>query len=117
VKGVRFGKGGRRIRTLPTLLIPFRGEVSIDLRASSEVKRQRLVTTFASVPDANIGKLELELKGGKGGILTVTNRSLCSGKQVMGLELDGQNGKAFDRRIRMSTPCPKPSPRKGKGRK
>lgn len=105
VKGIRFGKNGRRIRTLPTLLLPLRGEVAIDVRATSTVKDQKLVTTFAEVPDAPLSSFELDLKGGKGGILTVTNHSICRGSQVVTLELDGQNAKSFDRNIGMRTPC------------
>lgn len=106
VKGVRFVKG-RRIRTLPTLLIPLRGEIAIDLRATSTVKKEKLVTTFDSIPDAAISRFDLSLKGGKGGVLTVSNRSVCSGKQVAQLHVDGQNGKLFDRGVTMKTPCAK----------
>lgn len=105
VKGVRFGKNGRRIRTLPTLLIPFRGEIAIDVRATSSVKSKRLVTTFAGLPDAQLSRVKLSLKGGRGGILTVSNRSICSGKQSTQLEIDGQNGKRFDRLVAMEASC------------
>lgn len=106
VKGIRFGKGGRRIRTLPTLLVPLRGEIAIDLRATSSVKSQKLVTTFADVPDAAISRFDLKLKGGRGGILTVTNDSdICKGSQVAELTIDGQNGKRIDRSVRMRSPC------------
>jgi hypothetical protein len=114
VKGIRFGKGGRRIRTLPTLFIPLRGEVSIDLRATSEVKGQKLVTTFSRVPDAAISRFDLRLKGGKGGILVVTNHSICKGRQVMELEFDGQNGKASNQSVGMRTPCAKRTSRKAR---
>lgn len=105
VKGVRFGKGGRRIRTLPTLLIPLKGEIAIDLRATSDVKDEKLVTTFADLPDAPLSGFRLSLKGGRGGILTVTNHSLCRGDQIAEAELNGQSGKRADSLRKMKTPC------------
>ena len=49
-------KSGRTIRTLPKLYVPLTGEngVKVDLHASSEVKDDRLVTTFDNVPDAPV---------------------------------------------------------------
>jgi hypothetical protein len=109
VKGVRFDPNtGRRIRTLPTLLIPLRGEVAIDLRAQSDVKRAKLVSTFPTIPDAPVSRFELSLKGGKGGILAAT-RSICRKPkgQIADAEIDGQNGKRADQAVRIKTPCPK----------
>jgi hypothetical protein len=107
VKGVRFHpRTGRRIRTLPTLLVPLRGEVALDLRATSSVRRGKLITTFATVPDAPVSRFELNLEGGRNGILVVTNgRNLCRGPQVAGVEMDGQNGKRKSAKARMRTPC------------
>lgn len=106
VKGIRFGPNGRRIRTLPTLLVQLRGELDVDLRAKSTVSRGRLVTTFEPVPDAAISRFHLQLKGGKGGILTVTNvRSLCGTKPVTALAIDGQNGKQADQAVPMKPAC------------
>lgn len=108
VKGVRFGANGRRIRTLPTLYIPLRGEIALDLRARSQVSRGKLVTTFDNVPDAPISQFELSIDGGRNGILAVTGgrrANLCSGQQVAFADIDGQNGKRADQRVRMVTPC------------
>lgn len=108
VKGVRIDpRTGRRIRTLPTLLIPLRGEVAIDLRAATDVRRGKLVTTFAAVPDAPIRRFDLTLKGKRGGVLVVTAPTICRGKQVAGVKIDGQNGRRADSAVRMRTPCPK----------
>lgn len=108
VKGVRFGKNGRRIRTLPTLLVTLRGDISIDLRGSTSISKNRLVSTFPAVPDAPISSFDLALNGGRHGILTVTGRrSLCSGKQVAAFESDAQSGKRSDSSVTMKTPCAK----------
>jgi hypothetical protein len=109
VKGVRKDRRtGRLIRTLPTLLVALRGEVAINLRATTAVKRNKLVNTFAAVPDAAVSRFDLSLKGGKGGILVVTgNRNLCRGKQVANVAIGGHNGKAANGNTRMTGPCPK----------
>jgi hypothetical protein len=109
VKNVRINpQTGARIRTLPTLLIPLRGEIALDLRATTAVERNKLVNTFPIVPDAQITRFELNLKGGKGGVIVVTGkRDICSGRQMTEVELDGQNGKRHDTNLRMATPCVK----------
>jgi hypothetical protein len=119
VKNVRFNSKGQPIRTLPTLLVQLRGEINIDLRASSDVDDEgRLVTTFANVPDAAISGFRLQLRGGKHGILVVThNQDVCRGKQVTDMESDGQNGKTHDAAVTMKTPCKARSARKAKARR
>lgn len=111
VRGVRFNSKGRAIRTLPTLLILLRGEINLDLRASSTVDREgRLVTTFDNVPDAAISGFRMQLRGGKHGILVVTDgKNVCKGTQTTDVESDGQNGKTHDFAVKMTTPCSKAS--------
>jgi hypothetical protein len=111
VEGVRTDpKSGRRIRTLPKLFLPLKGEgVEIDLHASSQVdKLDRLVTTFANIPDAPVRSVEATIAGGKHGILVVSNADICAATQLVEARIDGQNGKIFDRDVVLSTPC-KPS--------
>ncbi|HZE30313.1 MAG TPA: hypothetical protein VE198_02610, partial [Actinoallomurus sp.] len=69
VKGLRVdAKSGRLIKTLPTLLVELRGEVNLNLRATSDVPDgEHLVTTFPLVPDAAISSFYLKLNGGKKG--------------------------------------------------
>jgi hypothetical protein len=105
VKNVRrHPRTGRLVRTLPTLLIPLRGEVALNLRATTRVERDKLVNTFPAIPDAPVSRFELVLKGGRKGIL-VSNRHLCSRQNVAVIEIDGQNGKRADAVRRMKTPC------------
>jgi hypothetical protein len=107
VKGVRFNSNGDPIRTLPTLYIPLRGQLSIDLRASSQVNSDgKLVTTFPNVPDAPISRFTLQIDGGKHGILVVSNTDICKADQVADQQLDGQNGKPGDAKVLLATPCP-----------
>lgn len=105
VKGVRISETGRRIRTLPTLLIALRGEVSLNVRARTSVSKDRLVTTFPVVPDAPVSRFELSLKGGKQGILTVSSGNLCSRRQVASTVLDAQNGRQARPGPTIATPC------------
>jgi hypothetical protein len=114
VKNVRTDpKTGNQIRTLPMIVVALRGEIAVNLRGESDVKRRKLVSTFASVPDAPVDRFNLNINGGRNGILVVTrNRrggriSLCRGKQVAEADMDGHNGKRHDRDIRMKTPCKK----------
>lgn len=115
VKNIRIDKrSGRQIRTLPSLVIPLRGEVSLTLRAQSSVEKNHLVTTFATVPDAPVSRFELSLEGGKSGILVVSGQNICAGAQRATALLDGHNGKRADQTVTMKTPCAK---KRGKGSK
>jgi hypothetical protein len=108
VQGIRFGKNGQRIHTLPSLLVPLRGQIAIDLRASSAVNgAQQLVTTFNNIPDAPVSKFTLTINGGRKGLLVITGRgqSICGKSQVANSDFGGQSGKAEDQNDTMATPC------------
>jgi hypothetical protein len=114
VKNVRKDKKtGNTIRTLPMIVVALRGEIAINLKGeSSTTKAGRLVNTFANVPDAPISQFNLNIKGGKSGILAVTRTrkskiNLCAkpNSHRAAVDLDGQNGKNADFAIRVKTPC------------
>jgi hypothetical protein len=105
VKNVRINSAGRPVRTLPTLLIALRGEVSLNVRAKTSVSGGHLVTTFPVVPDAPVSRFALTLKGGRKGILTVSQGNLCRRKQVSSKLLLAHNGKRIDGGVTMKTPC------------
>jgi hypothetical protein len=103
VKNVRVDKKTRRrIRTLPTLLLALRGEVALNVRATSSVEKNKLVSTFATVPDAPVTRFDLTLKGGKKGILVV-NGNACKRTKTATVILNAHNGK---KRIANSTTNP-----------
>jgi hypothetical protein len=105
VKNVRIHpRTGNRIRTLPTLLIPLKGEVDIHLRAKSDTQRGKLVNTFSAVPDAPVSRFELTLRGGRDGILIV-NGNPCRRSRVADALIDGHNGKRADRAVKIGMPC------------
>jgi hypothetical protein len=108
VQGIRFGKNGQRIHTLPSLLVPLRGQIAIDLRASSAVNgAQQLVTTFSNIPDAPVSKFTLTINGGRKGLLVITGRgqTICGKSQVASSDFGGQSGRADNQNDTMATPC------------
>jgi hypothetical protein len=107
VKGTRITAAGKEVATLPTFFIPLSGEVKINLRASSSVNNDRLVTTFASIPDQPITNFTLNIDGGKNGIIAAT-RDLCTAKAKAAARFVSWNGeKAPTRNERISTACKK----------
>ncbi|HEX2072057.1 MAG TPA: hypothetical protein VHF90_10470 [Thermoleophilaceae bacterium] len=109
VQGIRIDPDtGNRIRTLPSLLVKLNGEIRINLRATTDVRRGALVSTFPNVPDAPVSRFSLRLKGGKGGVLAATGRpSICGRRQVAVSRTLGHNGKrAKQRRVRITTKSP-----------
>jgi hypothetical protein len=107
VQGIRTNAQGQQIRTLPSLLLPLRGQVALDLRAQTSVSKGKLVTTFPNVPDIPVSSFKLSLNGGSKGILVITGRgkSICSSAQTTADTLDGQSGKQEASSIKMATPC------------
>jgi hypothetical protein len=123
VKNVRRDpKTGNEIRTLPMIIVALRGEISINLRGESAVdNRNRLVSTFASVPDAPVSRFNLNIRGGGKGIIAVTRTrraliNLCARPKshVAESDMDGFNGRRHDNDIRMKTPCSKKQTRNAK---
>jgi hypothetical protein len=114
VKNVRRDpETGNEIRTLPMIVVALRGEIAINLKGESSTTRGgKLVNTFASVPDAPISRFNLNIKGGKTGIVAVTRTrkakiNLCAGRHVAEADMDGHNGRRNDSNVRMKTPCTK----------
>jgi uncharacterized repeat protein (TIGR01451 family) len=118
VKNVRTDRRtGAQIRTLPMLVVALRGEIAINLRGTSSVRGGRLISKFASVPDAPISRFNLNIKGGKTGILAVTRTpsgqtSLCQARQRALVEMRGHNGRRANFTTRVKTPCKKPRRRR-----
>jgi len=107
VKGERTDpKTGRVIATLPTLYVKLQGETTIKLRATTDVSKDRLVTTFPAIPDAPISRFTLTIAGGKNGIIQAT-RDLCASKAFKGtVRFTGQNGvRATTAKPQISTAC------------
>jgi hypothetical protein len=93
-------------RDLPDLVADLRGQFHIVLVGFIDSKRGRLRTTFANVPDAPITHFQLNLAGGKRGLL-VNNRNLCGRKYRVKMRLTGQNGESRRVTPRLQTSCKK----------
>jgi hypothetical protein len=105
VKNVRVdSRTGRRIRTLPTLLLALRGEVALNVRAQTSVKDGKLISTFPTVPDAPVTRFALTLKGGKRGILVV-NGNACRRSRKAAVDLRAQNARRAARSVSVHVPC------------
>jgi hypothetical protein len=114
VKNVRKDpKTGNTIRTLPMIVVALRGEISINLKGESSTTRGgKLVNTFNNVPDAPISQFNLNIAGGKNGILAVTRTrrskiNVCASRQIAEADMGGQNGRRHDVDVRIKTPCAK----------
>ena len=103
VQGIRTNKQGQQIKTLPSLLVPLKGDVDLNLHAQTAVSGGRLVSTFSPVPDAAVSNFQLTINGGKKGILVVTGRgrSICRGSQVATGDLTAHSGKVEDLSVKM----------------
>jgi hypothetical protein len=108
VKNIRKDpKSGREIRTLPKLVIPLVGPngLRLTLTGTSAVENDQLVTTFDNIPDAPVSSFQLDITGGKGGILTVSGTDICKATQVADQQINGQNGKVANADITIQTPA------------
>jgi hypothetical protein len=110
VKNIRKDpKSGREIRTLPKLVIPLTGQngLKLTLTGTSNVEDDQLVTTFDNIPDAPVSSFKLNINGGKGGILTVSDADICKSTQIADQQIDGHNTKQADTNVFIQTPsCP-----------
>lgn len=112
VQGIRFGPRGNRVRTTPLLLVKLRGEVDINVRARTTVKRNRLVTIFPTIPDAPVSKFTMGIDGGRKGILVITRTrqskiDVCDSRQTADVDTRGHNGEQADFRTALLAPCGK----------
>ena len=114
VQGIRTNAQGQQIKTLPSLLLPLRGQFALDLRAQTSVSHGALVTTFSNVPDVPVSAFDLTLTGGPTGLLVITGRgqSICTATQTTDAVLDGQSGAQKVSSIKMATPCKKKATKK-----
>jgi len=111
VQGIRTNAQGQQVKTLPSLLVPLRGQIALDLRAQTSVSGGKLVTTFPTIPDAAVSKFTLKINGGKKGLLVITGRglSICQKNQVGNENFGAQSGKTTSGNMTLSTPCGKPA--------
>jgi hypothetical protein len=78
--------------TLPDLVAHLKGQVTIDLDGRIDTYKGGIRTSFESVPDLPVSKFELDLPGGKGGLL-VASRDLCATPVKATVLAQAHNGK------------------------
>jgi hypothetical protein len=108
VQGIRTNSKGQQIKTLPSLLIPLRGQLALNLRASTSVSGAgQLITTFSNVPDVAVSAFKLQITGGSNGLLVITGsrENICTARQISNATLNAQSGKQENLSIKMGTPC------------
>jgi hypothetical protein len=103
------------------IVVALRGEIAVNLVGESDVKNGKLVNTFNDVPDAPVNKFNLNIKGGRNGIIAVTRTrkgliNLCTKPRshTAITKFDGHNTKDHNRNIRLKTPCGKKAKAKAK---
>jgi hypothetical protein len=97
---------------LPDLVAALNGQVNIDLDGRIDTdKAGGIRTTFETVPDAEVSKFVLEMKGGKKGLL-VNSENLCRKPQRATAKILAQNGKNADQSPLIANDC-----KAGKGKR
>jgi hypothetical protein len=104
-------------RQLPDLAVALRGRIPLQLlgfvdsvgKKGAEVRRVR--SRFLNLPDAPVSRFELELSGGKKGLLE-NSVNLCKAGDRAQFQLTGQNGKSHDTEPKVQVSCGKGGGRK-----
>jgi hypothetical protein len=112
-------------RELPDLVAVLQGEVDVELVGfidAIENKKKgtsRVRNTFAVVPDAPVSRFELNMKGGKFGLIE-NSKHLCKGKNKATVRMSAHNGRTYKFTPNVATDCRKKGGKgkgKGKGKK
>ncbi|HEX6664980.1 MAG TPA: hypothetical protein VF081_00115 [Solirubrobacterales bacterium] len=100
-------------RELPDVVADLNGQVHlvqvgfVDAVHKKGSEQSRIRTTFATVPDAPVSKIVIELKSGKKNGLLVNSANICKTPNQAIVKMRGQNGKSFDSKPRIATSCKK----------
>jgi hypothetical protein len=98
--------GGERL--LPDIVLDLHGQIHLVQVGFVDSKHGRIRTTFASVPDAPVRKIVLNMFGGKRGLL-VNSESICRPNLRADVKMQAQNGRRRHLTPLIETSC-------GKGR-
>jgi hypothetical protein len=90
---------------LPDLVAVLKGQIEIELDGRISSKHHGVTTSFEAVPDAPITSFQLNLLGGKKGLL-INSENLCKGTHQVTQKLTGQNGAVVNRTTAAKTTCP-----------
>jgi hypothetical protein len=108
LEGLVYFRSNGGERKLPDVVIDLRGLFHIILVGKVDTAtpktNPRIRTTFDEVPDAPVQSFELNLFGGKRGLL-VNSANLCSKKRRAVVEATGKNGRRHDTEPVVKTSC------------
>jgi hypothetical protein len=92
-------------RALPDLVVALKGQFDIELVGRiGRTKAGGLRTVFNGVPDAPFSRFELNLAGGKRGLLQSTE-DLCRGGGLAAVQMVGQNGRRLNSKTKLQSRC------------
>jgi hypothetical protein len=89
---------------LPDFVAALHGLVDVEAVARIDSKKGGIRATFTEVPDAPISKVEVNMQGGKKGLI-VNSTDLCLGKHRANAQLSGHNGKELELKPAMQASC------------
>jgi hypothetical protein len=99
---------------LPDLALKLKGQVEIENLARIDSVNGGLRATFFTVPDVPFSTIQLNLVGGKKGLLQNTE-SLCGAPQNATTKMTGQNGAVTNTKTKLQVSCKKSQKRRAKG--
>ena len=89
---------------LPDLVAHLQGQVTVDLAGKIDSYKGGIRTSFESVPDLPVSKFEIDLPGGKGGLL-IASRNLCESPVKAQIKAKAWNGKKANLSGVVATKC------------
>jgi hypothetical protein len=96
---------------LPDLVLALKGEIDINAVGRIDSAKGGIRTTFATVPDAPVTKVVLNMQGGSKGLL-VNSRNLCAAPARADVALEAHSGKARVLRPLLKDDCAKTNKRR-----
>jgi hypothetical protein len=99
---------------LPDLALDLEGQFDIEAIGHIDSVNGRLRTTFDSIPDVPVSRIDLDLVGGAKGLLQNTE-SLCGKSRKASVRMIGQNGARLNPRVEIRPACGKDARRRRPG--
>jgi len=100
---------------LPDLVVALNGQIPVALSGRTDSVKGALRNTFEFVPDAPVTSFELELFGGKRGLIEMSN-GFCK-KPNATVNFTAQNGKVYNTTPEVASSCGGKKAKKGKAKK
>ena len=105
-------------RELPDVVADLNGQVHlisvgfVDAIHKKGSEQSRIRTTIATVPDAPVSKIVIQLNAGKKKGLLVNSANICKVPNQAIVKIQAHNGKSYDSTPKIATSCPKKKKKK-----